>query len=254
MILFALISNTLSLFVQNVYVQITNANGSTVAPPVIVQASVMPGFGSLLPQRLKQLAQIIKGSSAKNLGLDNSVFGKVKEIELSSYLKDTLHATSPSPSPSPAPSPSISPDLAPSYSPISPASVEQPPCFNCEVSSPAPSTVTEHPPDPCPYSGSVNHSSPSPNSNSKPSFPSYYSPPAAAPTSNSASRNAKKVPDLSPVAEVSHGSKLLQGEERSKKLVSQSLAPSSICKFIWPNRPSFHFSCLDLGGIDDKFT
>lgn len=216
------------------YVLLTNANGSTLAPPVTVQATVMSGFGGLFPQRLKQLAQTIAHSSAKNLGLNNSVFGKVKEIRLSSVLNNTLHATSPSPSPAPSPQltdhsePSISPYHAPPYSPISPATAEQPPCFDCEVSSPAPSIVTEHPPDPCPYSGFIYHSSPSP----KPSFPPGYSPPAAAPTSHSSSHTTEEAPE--PVADLSHGSKLLQGEGGSKKLVSRLLAPSSVCKFIWP--------------------
>ncbi|RDX57645.1 hypothetical protein CR513_63095, partial [Mucuna pruriens] len=214
---------------ENVYVQITNPNGSTIAPPVVVQASVMPGFGSLLPQRLKQLAQTITGSAGKNLGLDNSVFGRVKEVRLSSFLKNTLHASSPSPSPAPSPQlidhsePSMSPHHARSSSPISPATAEQPPCFDCEVSAPAPSIVPEHPPDPCPYSGFVHPPIPSPKSYSKPSFPPDYSPAAVAPTSNSASHTTEEASDLS------HGSKLRQGEEEtSKKLVSQLLAPSSL--------------------------
>ncbi|KAJ1434993.1 hypothetical protein SESBI_05361 [Sesbania bispinosa] len=220
---------------ENVYVQITNANGSTLAPPVVVQASVLPGFGSLLPQRLKQLAQTITGSAGRNLGLNNIVFGKVKEIRLSSFLKDTLHAYPPSPAPAPSPQlidhsePPISPYHAPSYSPISPSIAEKPPCFDCEISSPAPSTVPEHPPHPCPYSGSVYHPIPSPKSYSKPSFRPAYSP-AAAPTSHSASHSTEVAPDLSHVAEASHGSKLLQGEGRSKILVSQSLAPFSLFK------------------------
>ncbi|KAK7331634.1 hypothetical protein VNO80_28371 [Phaseolus coccineus] len=207
---------------ENVYVQITNENGSTIAPPVVVQASVMPGFGSLLPQRLKQLAQTITGSAGKNLGLDNSVFGRVKEVRLSSFLKKKLHTSSPSPSPAPSPQltdhsePSTSPHPASPNSPISPPTAEQPPCFDCEVSSPAPSIVPEQPPDPCPYSGFIHHPISSPKS-----FPPDYSP-SAAPTSNSASHTTEEASDLS------HGSKLRQGEETSKKLVSQLLAPSSI--------------------------
>ncbi|XP_014506064.1 uncharacterized protein LOC106765827 [Vigna radiata var. radiata] len=46
--------------------------------------------------------------------------------------------------------------------------------------------------------------------------------PSAAPTSNSASHTTEEASDLS------HGSKRQQGEETSKKLVSQMLAPSSI--------------------------
>ncbi|CAI8591506.1 unnamed protein product [Vicia faba] len=141
---------------ENVYVHITNARGSTVARPVVVQASVMRGFESLLPQRLKQIAQTIRRSARKNLGLNNLVFGKVKEIRLSSLLKDTLHAHPPAPAPSPQlvdhSEPLISPYHAPSPSPISPETSEKPPCFDCEVFSPSPSIMTEHPADPCPYS------------------------------------------------------------------------------------------------------
>ncbi|BAT86790.1 hypothetical protein LR48_Vigan09g270600 [Vigna angularis] len=212
---------------ENVYVQITNENGSTTAPPVVVQASIMPGFGSLLPQRLKQLAQTITGSAGKNLGLDNSVFGRVKEVRLSTFLKKKLHASSPSPSPAPSPQlsdhsePSTSPHPASPYSPISPATAEPSPCFDCEVSSPAPSIVPEHPPDPCPYSGFVHHPISSPKSYSKPSISPDYSP-SAAPTSNSASHTTEEASDLY------HGSKRRQGIETSKKLVSQMHAPSSI--------------------------
>ncbi|CAL5183128.1 unnamed protein product [Lathyrus oleraceus] len=164
---------------ENVYVHITNAHGSTVARPVVVQASVMRGFESLLPQRLKQIAQTIRRSARKNLGLNNLVFGRVKEIRLSSLLKDTLHAHPPAPAPSPQlvdhSEPLIPPYHAPSHSPISPTTSEKPPCFDCEVFSPSPSIVTEHPGDPCPY----------------------------------------------------NCFKLLQDEEKSKKLVSRVLAPTS---------------------------
>lgn len=192
------------------YVQITNARGSTVACPVIVQASVMRGFESLLPQRLKQIAQTIKHTAGKNLGLNNIVFGQVREIRLSSYLKDTLHAYPPAPAPAPSPQltdhsePLISPYHAPSYSPISPATAETP-CFDCEVSSPSPFIVTKHPP--------------------------AYSP-AASPISYTASHTTGVAPDLSRVDDISHGVNLRQDEERSKKLASQLLSPSSPCKFI----------------------
>ncbi|OIW13612.1 hypothetical protein TanjilG_07954 [Lupinus angustifolius] len=211
-------------FDECVYVLFTNGNGSTLIPPVSVQASVMSGFGGLLPQRLKQLAQTIRNSSAKNLGLDNSMFGKVKDIKLSSLLNDTMHAISPSPSPASSPQfsdhskPPASPYRAPSYSPISPATSEQPPCFDCEVSSPAPSIATAHPPDPCPYSGFIYHSTPSPKS---------YSPLAAAPTSHSSGHTRVEAPDPSPIDDLSSVSKLRQGDETSKKVVSELLAPSS---------------------------
>lgn len=88
---------------ENVYVQLTNGNGSTGDPPVTVQAAVRSNLGSLLPQRLRQLAKIITGSSPNNLGLNNTVFGEVKEVTLSSFLNQTILATPPTPSPAPAP-------------------------------------------------------------------------------------------------------------------------------------------------------
>ncbi|CAN4108078.1 unnamed protein product [Withania somnifera] len=115
---------------EHVFLQISNKVGSTKDPPVIVEASVYSDLGNLQPQRLRQLAQIIMGSvPTSNLGLDNSVFGKVKQVSLSSFLNCTVHATPPTlppaptpneplwPSPSPSPavssSPSPSPDPAP---------------------------------------------------------------------------------------------------------------------------------------------
>ncbi|KAE8687074.1 E3 ubiquitin-protein ligase RING1-like [Hibiscus syriacus] len=149
-------------------------NGSTMSSPIIVQASVMSdGFISLLPRRLKQLAQTITGSPAKNLGLNNSVFGKVKSISLSSYLKGTLHPTPPTPSPAPSPGPSMS--QHPTFSPThSPAPAPKKPHLTAASSghgpilspgprsgsypifppsiSPEPSSLAKHTPPPCPYS------------------------------------------------------------------------------------------------------
>ncbi|CAK7357090.1 unnamed protein product [Dovyalis caffra] len=56
---------------QNVYVKITNENGSTITPPVTLQASIVSDLGTLQLQRLKQLAQIITVSPVKILGLNN---------------------------------------------------------------------------------------------------------------------------------------------------------------------------------------
>ncbi|XAR53129.1 hypothetical protein NMG60_11021549 [Bertholletia excelsa] len=133
---------------ENVFVQLTNRNGSTRDPPVTVQASVTSDLGILLPQRLKQLAQTITGSPpANNLGLNNHVFGKVKEIRLSSYLNHTLNATPPTPSPAPAPDqhnigePSMPPVPSPDFHHSSP------PCFNCEAASPS---EDSYPPKPNP--------------------------------------------------------------------------------------------------------
>ncbi|KAL6515172.1 hypothetical protein OROHE_018804 [Orobanche hederae] len=110
-----------------VYIQVTNNHGSTNDPPVIVEASVASDLGTILPDRLIQLAQIIRGSPpTENLGLDHSIFGKVKEISLSSFLNHSLQAQTPAPVPVPAPAPT---PTSPSPFPYSPQS--SPPCSNC---------------------------------------------------------------------------------------------------------------------------
>ncbi|XP_076919470.1 uncharacterized protein LOC143580186 isoform X2 [Bidens hawaiensis] len=114
---------------ESVYLQLTNKDGSTNHPPVTVQASIASTLGSLEPERLNELAREITGSSpAMNLGLDHTLFGKVKEISLSSYLYHTLDAPAPTPTPSPAPSPDqMGPAISPSpdgrhYRSLSPSS------------------------------------------------------------------------------------------------------------------------------------
>uniref|UniRef100_A0A0E0KDS0 DUF7036 domain-containing protein n=1 Tax=Oryza punctata TaxID=4537 RepID=A0A0E0KDS0_ORYPU len=86
------------------YVTLTNLDDSTVAPPTIVQTSVLLVVGADRKQpslqRLKELAQTLKNSSSGNLGLNHTLFGKVKQISLSSYLKHSLNnAGSPVPQP-----------------------------------------------------------------------------------------------------------------------------------------------------------
>ncbi|CAA0837393.1 hydroxyproline-rich glycoprotein family protein [Striga hermonthica] len=80
---------------ENLYIRLTNLKGSTVALPIIVQSQVLLAVG-INPSklRLKQLAQTITGSHSKNLGLNNTVFGHVKQVSLSSMPP----AISPSPS------------------------------------------------------------------------------------------------------------------------------------------------------------
>ncbi|KAK0590052.1 hypothetical protein LWI29_022185 [Acer saccharum] len=195
---------------ENVYVQVTNTFGSTIFSPVTVQASVMSDLGGLLPQRLKQLAETITDSPAENLGLDNLVFGKVKGVILSSYLKHTLHATPPTPSPSPTPEPSISPypALSPTYSPApSPNIHHLPPCFGSEAPSPSdhnnlysPSRKTVPP-----------SSSPGPHPN---------------PTHSTPMGPPKSALDLSPLPEVSCGSTPDNDVGSATSPVSPSLAPS----------------------------
>ncbi|EPS61551.1 hypothetical protein M569_13245, partial [Genlisea aurea] len=86
---------------EAIYLQTTNNQGSTVESAVVVEASVASNVGSLLPTRLKQLAQVITGTtSGGNLGLNHSVFGNVKGISLSSFLR-------PPPPPSLVPPPPV---------------------------------------------------------------------------------------------------------------------------------------------------
>lgn len=225
------------------FVQLTNEIGSTVAPPVIVQVSITSNFGGLLPQRYLELLHAISDFTGKNLAHGNSHFGKVKEVSLSSFLKD-FQGNPPSPSPAPSPEPidsaepSISPYYAPSYSPPVPPTASHP-CFDCDESSPVPSSiVTEHPPAPCPYSGFSHPPHSSLKSYSNPSFPS----PAAAPTSHSPNPTGEVSPDQAPVTEASYGYKPGLGKRRAEKSVSRSLASLSTCKFILPNRiPPFIF-------------
>ncbi|CAN6443476.1 unnamed protein product [Victoria cruziana] len=88
---------------EALYVKLTNLKGSTLSAPVIVQASIFAEVGlPLAAPRVKQLAQTIADSPARNLGLNHRVFGKVKEVRLSSYLQYSLGGDG-SPSPAPAP-------------------------------------------------------------------------------------------------------------------------------------------------------
>ncbi|XP_038882638.1 uncharacterized protein LOC120073837 [Benincasa hispida] len=91
------------------YVKLWNAEGSTVTAPTIVQSSVLLEVGNTPSmRRLKQLAQTISGSNSSNLGLNNTEFGKVKQVRLSSILKHSLNGSEgngPTRSPSPAPMP-----------------------------------------------------------------------------------------------------------------------------------------------------
>ncbi|CAL1385514.1 unnamed protein product [Linum trigynum] len=207
---------------ENLFLQITNSAGSTIHPPVTLEASVSSEFGTLLPQRLKQLAQAIADSDSKNnLGLHNSVFGKVKGVILSSYLNRTLNPNTPSPAPAPSPEPSddVSEPSASPY-PINPPAVSPAPSphkhtrkapkrkrtpshFFPPVNSPA------HPPDPCPYHGRKvipPRRSPSPSNEQN-----FFHPDAPPPQLS---------PDLSPLPAVSYGSTPSEDSE------SPSLAPS----------------------------
>ncbi|URE22852.1 zinc finger protein [Musa troglodytarum] len=92
---------------ENLYVRLTNLEGSTVAPPTIVQTSIILAVGNRQPSlpRWKELAQTIRNSSAGNLGLNHTVFGRVKQIRLFSFPQHSLNNGGNTGSPSPAPQP-----------------------------------------------------------------------------------------------------------------------------------------------------
>lgn len=81
--------------------------GTTVFPPTIVHTSILLAVGNRQPSlpRWKELAKKIQGSSAGNLGLNHTVFGRVKQIRLSSFLQNSSSSASSSISPTPAPQP-----------------------------------------------------------------------------------------------------------------------------------------------------
>ncbi|XP_047950264.1 uncharacterized protein LOC125195986 isoform X2 [Salvia hispanica] len=136
---------------EMVYVQVTNKHGSTKDPPVMVEALVASDI-PIQPERLRQLAQIITGSpSMENLGLDHSVFGKVKEISLSSFLNHSLYAPAPTPTPAPAPTPTPTPAPTPSQSPSPSPSIDYHSGPSMAPSySPGLSPNSHHAPAPCP--------------------------------------------------------------------------------------------------------
>ncbi|KAL8254573.1 hypothetical protein R6Q59_032794 [Mikania micrantha] len=91
---------------ENLHVSLTNAKGSTIAAQTTVQSSVVLAVGTPSMARSKELAQTIKGSPTKNLGLNNTQFGRVKQISLSSYFNGSSGGGgTPAPSPAPLPHP-----------------------------------------------------------------------------------------------------------------------------------------------------
>ncbi|KAI4320525.1 hypothetical protein MLD38_033996 [Melastoma candidum] len=134
---------------ENIYVQVSNKNGSTVYPQVTVHASVMSDLGILLPDRLKELATVIATFRAKNLGLDYMVFGDVKSVSLSSYMRESIEAASPTPSPAPSPGPNGEPPSPSSAPPVSHPYIsrpKRPPAHPKGNPSPAPAPAPHLPP------------------------------------------------------------------------------------------------------------
>ncbi|KAK4769919.1 hypothetical protein SAY87_030451 [Trapa incisa] len=92
---------------ENLYICLSNLKGSTVEAPTTVQSSVLLAIGAqpTMPQ-LKKLAQTIMGNShSGNLGLNNTIFGKVKQVRLSITLQHSLNGGSGEGAPSPSPVP-----------------------------------------------------------------------------------------------------------------------------------------------------
>ncbi|CAM0943891.1 unnamed protein product [Alopecurus aequalis] len=96
---------------QDIYIDLTNKNGSTIATPVTVQVFLSPSDRNIYqdPQRLKQLAETITDSISRNLGLNASVFGRIEDLKLAPCLKDLVPSFAPTSSSTPIPSPSIPP-------------------------------------------------------------------------------------------------------------------------------------------------
>ncbi|KAM0829332.1 hypothetical protein ACQ4PT_066949 [Festuca glaucescens] len=109
---------------QDIYIDLTNKNGSTIAPPATVQVFISPNDSSIYqdPRRLKQLAETIMHSNSRNLGLNASVFGRIKDLKLAPCLQRSVPSFAPSSSPTPIPSPSM-----PQYSQPTPTNL----CEQC---------------------------------------------------------------------------------------------------------------------------
>lgn len=233
------------------------------APPVIVQSSILADVKhiELLPERLKQLAKAITSSPVKNLGLDHSIFGKVKQIQLAQYSENSLGSPSPSPCRSPsgenafsAPPNSHYPEVVPSHAPAPSANhYHISPCQQCGASprsfsrfppvstpqnepqspsapslgSPAPSVVTvAHSPRHSPCAGPTISLKPVPKFHSKAPAPSYFSPHAAVPPQNRVQSPAPNVdPATSPSPAVLHGSS--QRQDPKSQIASVSSVPAS---------------------------
>lgn len=196
---------------ENIFVQVTNKAGSTKDPPVTVQASVVSTLGGLDPQRLKELAQEIRESPpAKNLGLDNAVFGKVKEISLSSFLFPTLDAPTPSPAPSPDQNDHMGPNISPSPGQLAPSPDNEPKKYLPPVSNTPPCGGSSISPAPSPVS-----------------VPSHHALPPRA--STSPPPRSEMPPNLSPLPAVSYGSRPHQDNGYQKGLAPSphSVLPSS---------------------------
>lgn len=195
---------------------VKNNIGSTRDPPVTIEVSAVTDVDVLPPERLKQLARIITDSPpSANLGLDNSVFGKVKQISLSSFLSHSIQAVPPTAAPASAPSPSPV-----QYDPLRASSPSE---------SPSPSEERGHPPS---------HVIASPVPSQSPASPHRLGNPPCGPSPSPASYAMPTMsPDLSPLAAVSYypsgdNEELIQKGFVSASQVSSGFSFSPSCKLI----------------------
>ncbi|XP_019173610.1 PREDICTED: uncharacterized protein LOC109169212 [Ipomoea nil] len=203
---------------EDIFVMVKNNIGSTRDPPVTIEVSAVTDVDVLPPERLKQLARIITDSPpSANLGLDNSVFGKVKQISLSSFLSHSIQAVPPTAAPASAPSPSpVQYDPEPSSAPS----------YTSHTYAPTPGEERGHPPS---------HVTASPVPSQAPASPHRLGSPPCGPSPSPASHAMPTVsPGLSPLAAVSYYPSEDREEliEKGFVLASQvssgfSLSPSS---------------------------
>ncbi|KAH6808369.1 hydroxyproline-rich glycoprotein family protein [Perilla frutescens var. frutescens] len=236
---------------ENLFIGLTNLKGSTVKPPTTVQSQVVLAVG-INPSRLKQLAQTITGSHTKNLGLNNTVFGRVKQVRLSSILQHSLGNAGSSPSPSPLPSPSpmskphhhhhhhhhhhaasLSPTVSPSPSttsggqPVSgkgsPASTPVP------VPAPAPGKATE---PPCPFGYNNRYPWKHKHSHTAPTSAPVYAPYIAP---SRPRQTDKPAPKISPVKAESPSPKVAYAHSRAPSQSEYHARPPDVMSIISPS-------------------
>ncbi|KAF8061181.1 hypothetical protein N665_1212s0007 [Sinapis alba] len=76
----------LELF-ESFRVLLTNHQGSTISPPVTVRGCVVSTMTTMEESHVQQKFDHLARPSAKNFGLDNSVFGEVKNVSFTTYLE-----------------------------------------------------------------------------------------------------------------------------------------------------------------------
>ncbi|KAK3155388.1 hypothetical protein QOZ80_2BG0202660 [Eleusine coracana subsp. coracana] len=91
---------------EELFIKLTNMNGSTVAVPVSVQVSLSSNDHSIYlePGRLQQLAQIVTDWNLTNLGLNLTIFGKIRDLKVYPVLQEFMPACAPSLPPASTPS------------------------------------------------------------------------------------------------------------------------------------------------------